>query len=113
MRTRAVLVGTGVAVAALGAVFLAVGLGTADQVASTVGALAGVAGLGFSVLSWANGRNGPSTPGPSAPGPSTPGPSRRGEPRMTVQGGQFGNRNHQENTFVSGPAWSRRRRDDD
>jgi hypothetical protein len=100
MRTRAVLVGTGVVVAALGVVFLAVGLGTADQVASAVGALAGVAGLGFAIASWANGRGGGPAPGPS---------------RTTIQGAQFGHHHHQENTFVSGRAWfgRRRRRDDD
>jgi hypothetical protein len=82
---RTVLIVTAAAVGVLGAVFLVVGLSTADQVASTVGALAGVAGLGFSIATWARDRR-------SAPPPTAP-------PSQVIQGGQFGDDNIQNNTF--------------
>ena len=48
---RLVTVATGVVLVGLGALFMVVGLAQADQLASTVGALAAVAGLGLSAWS--------------------------------------------------------------
>lgn len=46
-----VLLSTGLVLIALGAIFLVLGLQDADRLASTIGALAGVAGLGLSFWS--------------------------------------------------------------
>lgn len=46
-----VLLVTGVVLLALGGIFLALGLQDADRLASTIGALAGVAGLGLAIWS--------------------------------------------------------------
>lgn len=51
LKRRVALLGTGLVMVGLGVAFLAVGLDTAGQLASAIGALVGVAGCGFSV--WA------------------------------------------------------------
>jgi hypothetical protein len=107
MRERVVLVATGVVITVTGAVFVLVGLENADRIASTVGALAGIAGLGLSVLSWTARRPGPG-PAPTAP------PSGHGVQitAKRIDGLQTGDHSHQENTFHSGRPLFRRRRGD-
>jgi hypothetical protein len=109
MRRRTVLTVltlTGVAVAVLGTVFIVVGLENADRIASTVGALAGIAGLGLSALSWTNRPERPA----AEPAQQTPseGPKYQINARR-IQGAQFGD-GHQENNFSAGFPFFRRRR---
>ncbi|WP_144127732.1 RIP homotypic interaction motif-containing protein [Catellatospora sichuanensis] len=76
MRTsRAVPVVTGIVVAALGVTFLFIGLEQADRLASVVGAVAGVTGLGFSIWTATRSTARPTAePGSGAPGdPATSG----------------------------------------
>lgn len=103
-----VLLATGLALVALGVGFAIVGLDTADRLASTVGALAGVAGCGFSVWAWLAGR--PSPAGPAAPvnrpatDPATASvaPTAPTQARIEIadaRGVQIGDGNTQHNTF--------------
>ncbi|MEH1028561.1 hypothetical protein V6W11_12540 [Micromonospora profundi] len=56
MRTvRIVLLVTGLLIAGLGATFIIIGLDKADKLASTVGGLASVAGVGLSLWIWLTG----------------------------------------------------------
>ena len=107
---------TGLVVAGLGGVFVLVGLETADKLASTVGAIASVAGLGLTLyLSLAqrpghqsdpsrqtdtadSQRSGTTDAGDEA---DTRPPARR-HPTVQidhVQGAQFGDHNTQHNDF--------------
>jgi hypothetical protein len=52
---RMVLVLTGIAIAVVGLIVKSVDLGEADQIASVIGSLAAVVGLGFSVWCWIQG----------------------------------------------------------
>ncbi|HEX2416719.1 MAG TPA: hypothetical protein VHJ83_01160 [Micromonosporaceae bacterium] len=113
---RWVSIATGVIVAGLGGVFVLVGLETADRLASTVGAIAGLAGLGFtlhlSLTQRPTRQSGtsqrPDTPDPQQPGTADPshesddGPPARRDTTVrinTVHGAQFGDRNTQDNDF--------------
>ena len=112
---RWVSIATGVIVAGLGGVFVLVGLETADRLASTVGAIAGLAGLGLtlqlSLTQRPTRRSGtsqlPDTPDPQQPGTADPsqsgdGPRARRDTTLrinTVHGAQFGDRNTQDNDF--------------
>jgi hypothetical protein len=110
MRRRTVLTVltvTGVAVAALGTVFIVVGLENADRIASTVGALAGIAGLGLSALSWSNRPERPAAEPPQQTPPAAP---KYQINARRVQGAQFGDGTRQENTFSAGLPFFRRRR---
>ncbi len=119
MRTRTVLIGTAAAIAVLAVVFLVVGLSTADQLASTVGALAGVGGLGLALVSTARERAarrqaaGDRRVGePAAP---APGPGQDAAPggvhivARNVFGVVIGHRGRQNNVYGPGAWWWRLR----
>jgi hypothetical protein len=89
-----VIITTGLAVAGLGLVFAGIGLDRADQLASVIGALAAIAGLGLSLAFWLAGRAHVRSAAPDA----------QGSGRFTVdarraKGVQIGEGNSQTNTF--------------
>ncbi|GAA3953093.1 hypothetical protein Aau02nite_74050 [Amorphoplanes auranticolor] len=95
---RVALFATGVILIALSAIFIAAGLEKADQVASTVGALAGVAGCGFSVWAWlSESARSPSTRTPSSD--TAPTAVRPQVDAARAQGIQIGDGNTQHNRF--------------
>jgi hypothetical protein len=102
MRTgRTILVITALAIAALGIAFFAVGLERADQIASTIGGLTGVAGLGLSVWLW---RTTPTANPAAVPGPEPEAPPNQPAlpPGVNVHdsyGVQIGTNNTQHNAF--------------
>ncbi|MEV6704971.1 hypothetical protein [Micromonospora wenchangensis] len=91
---RWVLPVTGLLVIVLGVVFLALGLSRADQLASTIGAITGVIGLGLTVVTWLGQRQAsPQTV--SATRPDRP-------PNIVINDGkgfQIGDHNTQNNEY--------------